>query len=96
MAATRRLDWEPVVALLDTIAGKVLKCLLEGRELTTLVPKLKRSRSALQTDKQRLADLVREHLGPDILILVQEEPCWRHNIEANRQRAACRHERKPL
>ena len=65
MAATRRLDWEPMVAFLDTRTREVLKCLLEGRELTTLVPKLKRSRSALQTDKQRLADLVREHAARD-------------------------------
>jgi len=37
-----------------------LGCLLQGQDLTTLVPKLRRSRSALQNDKDRLAQLVRE------------------------------------
>jgi hypothetical protein len=41
------------------------------------------SRSSLQQDKQRLARLVREHLGPDILHQVQEQPRWRDNVQAS-------------
>ena len=95
MAAARRVDWERLVAALDATAREVLNCLREGRDLTSLVPKLNRSRSALQTDKHRLAGLVREQLGPDILLRIQEQPRWRDNLEANRQTAACRYERQP-
>src|SRR5258708_22296456 len=56
--AAKRLDWKPLVASLDSKAREVLLCLVEGGELTTLVPKLKRSRSALQTDKERMAKLI--------------------------------------
>jgi hypothetical protein len=95
-AACRRLDWAPLVVSLDRPVREVLRCLVEGEDLTTLVPKLKRSRSSIQTDKQRLAGLVHEHLGDDILRLVQQHPRWRDNIEANRERLACRCERQPL
>jgi len=68
--------------------------LVEGRELTTLVPKLKRSRSALGSDKQRLARLAIEHLGADVLTEVQRSPQWRDNLVAAREKLACRYERQ--
>jgi hypothetical protein len=96
MAASRRLDWEHLVARLDTRTREVLHCLLDGHDLTVLVPKLKRSRSAIQTDKERLAGLVRDHFGPDILLQVQEQPRWRDSVEANRERVACRQQQQTV
>jgi hypothetical protein len=93
--AAKRLDWDTLLSFLDAMAREVLRCLMQDQDLTTLVPKLKRSRSSLQQDKQRLARLVREHLGPDILHQVQEQPRWRANVQANRDRLACRYERLP-
>ncbi len=66
----------------------------KGQDLTTLVVKVKRSRSSLQAYKERLAQLVREHLGEDILLQVQESPRWMDNVAANREKAACRYERQ--
>ena len=94
LAASRRLDWAQLVASLEGSIRDVLQCLVEGQDLTTLVPKLKRSRSALQSDKHRLAAVVREHLGEDVLARVQDRPRWRDNIDASRERAACRYERQ--
>jgi hypothetical protein len=94
VTATRRLDWEPLVAALDPTAREVLGCLVEGEDLTTLVPKLRRSRSALQQDKERLARLVCEHLGQDILLQIQGHPRWMDNVAANREKLACRYERQ--
>ncbi len=91
MSASRRLDWDRLVPLLDPNTREVLVCLSKGEDLTTLVPKLKRSRSALQDDKEHLAALVREHLGPEILLQVQEQPRWRDDVEAYREKLACRH-----
>ena len=73
-AAARRLDWQTVLDGLDRTAKAILLALVEGRELTLLVRRLKRSRSSLQTDKVRLGRLVREHLGADILVAVQSRP----------------------
>jgi hypothetical protein len=91
--AAKRLDWVPLVDSLDDNARQVLKCLVEGKDLTSLVPKLKRSRSALQNDKERLARLAIEHLGADILVEVQRLPQWRDNLVASRQKMSCRYER---
>jgi hypothetical protein len=91
--AAKRLDWKPLVASLDATARKVLHCLMAGEDLTTLVPKLKRSRSSLQNDKARLARLAVEHLGADILTQVQRAPRWRDSIAAGREKMARRYAR---
>jgi hypothetical protein len=93
-AATRRLDWTRLVACLDATARAILCCMLEGEDLISLVPKLKRSHTALRNDKRRLAMLVLEHLGEDILRQVQELPAWMDNLVANRETFACRVERQ--
>jgi hypothetical protein len=50
----------------------------------------------LQGDKQRLAQLVREHLGQDILNQVQQSPRWMDTVAANREKLACRYERQAV
>ena len=92
--AARRLDWASVIGSLDRTAKAILVALVEGRELTLLVSRIKRSRSALQDRKQHLGRLVREHLGEDILTQVQLEPSWMNTLRAIRERLACRAERR--
>jgi len=94
MAALRHLDWEHLLSSLDATTREVLLCLMKGQDLITLVPLLKRSSSALGADKKRLARLVHEQLGADILARVQEQPRWSNNLEASRQKLACRYERQ--
>jgi hypothetical protein len=72
--AGRRIDWAQLVRKLDRVARAVLLCLANGRELTTLVSRLRRSRTSLQNDKARLARIIREFLGPDILALAARRP----------------------
>src|SRR6266481_4699608 len=50
-AATRRLDWELLGTALDNTTREVLRCLWEGRDLTTLMSRMKRSSSSLGSDK---------------------------------------------
>ena len=88
--ASRRLDWEQLVAKLDHVTGAVLCAMAEGQELTLLVPVLGWSRSTLQTHKQRLARLIRECLGEDILVEVQEHPRYQDALNASREKQACR------
>ena len=92
MAASRRLDWDSLVAKLDRVTRAILRALADGQELTLLVPALGWSRSTLQT--QRLARLIRECLGQDILRQVQELPGWHDGVHACREKAACRWERQ--
>ena len=92
--AGRRKDWAQLVQKLDRVARAVLVCLAHGRDLTTLVSRLRRSRTSLQNDKTRLARIIREFLGADILALAGERAGWRTNLDAARQRQACRWERQ--
>jgi hypothetical protein len=91
--AARQLDWDELIQDLNDVAREILTALANGLELTLLVPRLGRSRSALQSDKRDLAKCVREHLGDDILRQVQERPAWQNNIAAMRERLACYRER---
>ena len=93
-AAARHLDWEKVLQSLDRRAKLILVALVEGRELTLLVHRLKRSRSAIQGDKAKLGRLIQACLGRDILVEAQSRPGWTNTIEAIRQRLACRAERR--
>ncbi len=72
----------------------ILHALASGQELALLVQGLGRSRSSLQNHKQRLARLIRECLGEDILRQVQEQPCYRNAVNARREKVACRWERQ--
>jgi hypothetical protein len=87
--AARQLDWNELVQGLGHVAKEILKALANGHELTRLVRRLRRSRSSLQSDKMQLAKLIRERLGENILIQVQERPGWQNNIVAMRERPAC-------
>jgi hypothetical protein len=52
------------------------------------------SRSTLQTSKNRLADLILEFMGADILIEVRRRPGWRNDLNTTREKMACRHDRR--
>jgi hypothetical protein len=51
MAALRHLDWEHLLRSLDATTREVLLCLMQGQDLITLVPLLKRSASAQRRNR---------------------------------------------
>ena len=79
---------------LDKTKKAILIALVEGRELTLLVRRLKRSRSAPQDHEQRLGRRIREQPGDDILRQVQAKPGWTDTMDALRERLACRADRR--
>ena len=93
-SAGRRLDWAMVLSALDPVKNAILLALLEGTALALLVPALKRSRSSLHHDQKLLGDLVCQRLGQDILQDIQTRPTWRNNLSSERERLACRIERR--
>ena len=91
--ACRRLDWDSVIQKLDAITRAVLLCLATSEELNGLVRRLRKSRSTIQNQKDRLARLIKAHLGADILRQVQEQPGWHNDMRVTREKLACRWER---
>jgi hypothetical protein len=93
-AAARRLDWTPMFDSLDRTKKAILIAMAEGRELTLLVSRLKRSRTTLHYDKVKLGRLIQTCLGQDVLIEAQTRPGWTNTLDAIRERLACRSERR--
>jgi len=91
--AARRLDWTEFEEKLDAVTRAILQAMVAGRDLTALVARFGKSRTGLHNDKNRLAALIKERLGSDILGISQERARWRDNLDAGRERQACRWER---
>jgi len=94
--ACRRLDWHCLIQQLDEITRAVLICLATCQELTCLVKRFRKSRSMIQNHKDRLALLIKAHLGQDILRQIQEQPGWHNDIHVTREKLACRWERSTI
>jgi hypothetical protein len=91
--ACRRLDWDNLIQQLDAITKAVLLCVARSEELTTLVARFGKCRSTLQNHKDRLARLIKEFMGQDILWRIQERPRWHNDVNVNRERLTSRWER---
>ena len=65
--ASRQLDWGQVIDSVDNVSREILRGLVSGSKLPAPVARLGRSQSSLQCAKKRLAKLIRERLGDDIL-----------------------------
>jgi len=91
--ACRRLDWDQLIQQLDSITKAVLVCLATCEELTSLVSLFRECRSSIQNHKDRLALLIKEFMGEDILRQIQERPGWHNDLDVNRERLTSRWER---
>lgn len=52
------------------------------------------SDSAMQSSKHSLGAKILEFMGVDILVEIRRRPQWRNNLEATRERQACRMQRQ--
>ncbi|MEI6193800.1 MAG: hypothetical protein WCS42_05665 [Verrucomicrobiota bacterium] len=92
--AARNLDWQTMLTRLTKRQQAIVVYLMEGRTVSDLAVALQMDRSTLQVCKNRLADLILEYMGLDILIEVQRLPGWRNDLNTTREKSACRHERR--
>jgi DNA-directed RNA polymerase sigma subunit (sigma70/sigma32) len=94
MIAARKLDWQTLLTRLSQRERAIIAYLLEGKTVSDVAVAFKVSRSTMQQCKDRLATLIREFLGVDILIEVLRLPGWRNDLNTTRERLACRYERR--
>jgi DNA-directed RNA polymerase specialized sigma24 family protein len=92
--AARKMDWQTLLARLPARERAIVVFLLEGRTVSEVAVAFRLSRSTLQTSKNRLADLILEFMGADILIEVRRRPGWRNDLNTTREKMACRHDRR--
>ena len=94
MIAARNLDWQTLLTRLTKREKAIIVYLLEGKTVSDVAVAFKVSRSAMQQCKDRLAILIQEFLGIDILIEVLRLPGWRNDLNTAKERLACRYERR--
>jgi hypothetical protein len=92
--ACRKIDWEFFLAGLTEREKSVVEFLLAGRNMSELARNLGLDRSTIQYFKNRLADKILDYMGHDILLEIRKIPGWKNNLNANRERLACRYERQ--
>jgi DNA-binding NarL/FixJ family response regulator len=92
--AGRNLDWQTLQSRLTAREKAVVTYVLEGKTVSDVAWALRVSRSAMQQCKERLVHLIREFMGVDILVEVLRLPGWKDNLNASRERLACRFERR--
>ena len=94
MIAARKLDWESFCETQPNRSVAILQYTAAGAPLTELAQKHRVSRSALQANKDTLAREIKQFMGEDILHETTRLPLWRDNLVANREKSACRGERR--
>jgi hypothetical protein len=92
--AARKMDWEFFLACLTAREKAVVEYLLTGRTMSELARNLRLDRSTIQYFKNRLADKVLDYMGRDILKEIKRMPGWKNSLNANRERLACRVDRR--
>ena len=71
----------------------MIEFLAEGKSICTMAKKLKVNDSAIQTSKRHLRVKIVEFMGPEILIDIQRRRQWKQNLEATKEKMACKYER---
>ena len=94
--AARKLDWESFCAGLPERERVVVVLVAEGKTLRDAARYLGISESSMQTSKRRLGVKILEFMGTDIMVEVRRRPQWRNNLEATREKQACRVQRQAV
>ena len=94
MAAARNLDWQSFCAGLSKRERTMVVFVSEGKTLRDAAHVLKVSDSTMQNSKRNLGVKILEFMGLDILVQVQRLPGWKKDLEATREKMACRIERR--
>ena len=94
MEAARNVDWELFLATHDYRYGIMVKGMAEGRSLKDTAAAQKEWYPGMWQLKQRMAEEVREYLGDAAIAESVQTPHWKANIAVDRERTACRAERR--
>jgi len=97
MAAARNLDWEEFLQSHDYRFGPILAAQAKGEKMEPVARAFGCSLSSVSSLRRRLAAELREAFGEDLLesAVQQQRPCWMSSLAVERERFACRAERRP-
>ena len=88
--AARKIDWDAFLVGLSDREKAVIEGLLAGYNGSEIARRFGLDPSTIQYFKTRLAVKILEFMGPDILVEIRRCPGWRNNLNASRERLACK------
>ena len=94
MEAARNLDWELFLATHDYRYGVIIKGMAEGRSLKDTAAAQKEWYPGMWQLKQHMAEEVREYLGEEAIAESVQVPRWKASIAVDREKTACRADRR--
>ena len=94
MEAARNVDWELFLATHDYRYGVIIKGMAEGRSLKDTTRAENDWYPAMYALKNRMAEEVREYMGEQAIAESAKTPRWKANIAVDRERTACRADRR--
>ena len=92
--AGRQMDWDAFLEGLSKREQCVIEYLIAGKNMSELAVVLRLDPSSIHQCKNRLGGKILDFMGSDILIEIRKMPGWKNGLNANKDRLACRHDRK--
>ena len=94
MTAGRNLDWEEFMDSHDHRFEAILDATATGQTMEPVARRYGCSLSTISSLKRRLGAELRESFGEDILMDVARHPEWQSSIRVEREKVACRADRR--
>ena len=92
--ACRKIDWEELLGSLTKRQQLLVECMLAGKNRVQAARSIDVSSWTINYDRTRLAEKIVEFMGADILVTIARIPGWKNNLNANRERLACKGDRR--
>jgi len=94
MTAARNLDWNEFMDTHDHRFEAILDAMVTGQKMEPVARRYGCSLSTISCLKKRLGAELRESFGEDILLEVACSPEWQSSIRVEREKVACRADRR--
>ena len=96
MVAARNIDWELFIATHDYRYGLMIKGIAEGQSLKATAERSGHLYMSLYGLKEKMAEDVRQYLGDEALADSVQKPKWKACVNRDREKTACRADRRRL
>lgn len=86
----RNVDWGEFLGARDARYSVILRGMVEGRTLQEIAGECGLKRFSVYGVRRNLARELREYMGSEAISDAVRVPCWRGNLMAGKEKAACR------
>jgi hypothetical protein len=96
MEAARTIDWESFLGAHDYRYGVIVQGIAEGKTMLDTARECGESYPHIRALRAKLAEDLREFMGPEAIADSLRPPVWRADVMAGREASACKADRRRL